>query len=75
MHDFLKFFDEKVKTYPMHLEIYYSRRLDWVIHVYRVPETITEATVIAVSDPDMELCFAKAHVALKEWLLKVEGGY
>lgn len=26
-------------------------------------------------DGDMELCFAKAHVALKEWLLENEGGY
>ena len=29
MEDFLKFFAEKVKTYPMHLEITYSKVTDW----------------------------------------------
>ena len=35
MNEFLKFFNEKVKTYPMYLEIYYSKIMDWCITVYK----------------------------------------
>lgn len=31
--------------------------------------------IVNVQDGDIELCFAKAHVALKEWLLENEDGY
>ena len=31
--------------------------------------------IVNESDCDMELCFAKAHVGLKEWLLEFNGGY
>lgn len=33
MDDFLKFFDEKVQSYPMHLSISYSKIIDWCIEV------------------------------------------
>lgn len=35
MDDFLKYFDKVVRDYPMHLEIYYSKFLDWSIHIWR----------------------------------------
>lgn len=84
MQDFLKFFDEKVKDFPMHLEIYYSKFMDWCISIYKkgmagqYPKAESagcDVVIVNVQDVDMELCFAKAHVALKEWLLEHDGGY
>ena len=85
MDDFLRFFDEKRHTFPMHLEVYYSKICDWCITItkkgcasdYPKAETVNGADVLIVQeqDCDMELCFAKAHVALKEWLSDFEGGY
>ena len=33
MNDFLKFFNEKKNDFPMHLEIYYSKIMDWCISI------------------------------------------
>ena len=77
MSDFLRFFAENVKVFSMHLEIYYS-------NVYKkgcandYPGSVIDeddVILVRVSDCDMELCFARAQVALKEWLLEHEGGY
>lgn len=77
MDDFLKFFDEKVKYYPMHLEIYYSKIMDWCIKVYKkgCGENNTDLEILNVQSCDVELVFAKAQVELKKWLSKNEGGY
>lgn len=85
MTDFLLFVDEVVKDcWPMHVEIYYSKIMDWCIKITRkgcatdYPGACIEdddVVVVSEQDSDMQLCFAKAHVALKEWLLKFEGGY
>lgn len=75
MDDFLKFFDEKSKTYPMRLKIGYSSTCGWSIYAWKkMSDTDTREILYEYSD-DMELCFAQAHVALKNWLLKVEGEY
>lgn len=34
MDDFLKFFAKKVLTYPMHLEVSYSKVTDWGVRVW-----------------------------------------
>lgn len=77
MNDFLKFFDKKVETYPMHLEIYYSKTLDWCIRVWKkgCGENGRDLWIVDVQSCDVELCFAKAQVELKEWLSEHEGGY
>lgn len=77
MSDFLKFFDDKTHNYPMHLEIYYSKIMDWCINIYKkgCGENGEDLRICDVQSCDMELCFAKAHVALKEWLSEHEGGY
>lgn len=84
MNDFLKFLDEKLKTFPMHVEIIYNKTCDWIIYIYKkgcasdYPNSIKrdeDAVIANVNDPDMELCFAKAHVELKEWLSEHRGGY
>ena len=78
MNDFLRFFDEKTHDFPMRLEIGYSKICDWNIRIYKkgcasyYPNAICDgedAIIVDESDCDIELCFAKAHVALKRWLL------
>ena len=84
MNDFLKFFDEKTQDFPMHLEITYSKICDWGIYIYKrgcandypkCRKDGDDAILVHENDTDMELCFAKAHVALKEWLIENNGGY
>ncbi len=77
MDEFLKFFDKKVEDYPMHLEIYYSKIMDWCIRVYKkgCGDCGKDIKIVFVQDCDMELCFAKAQVELKEWLLENNDGY
>lgn len=77
MNDFLKFFDDKANGYPMHMNIYYSKITDWCIHIWKkgCGESGKDLEILNVQDCDMELCFAKAHVTLKEWLSENEGGY
>lgn len=77
MNEFLKFFDDKVKHYPMHLEVYYSKTIDWYIHVYKMGRRKNgdDLEILCVQGGDLELVFAKAYVELKEWLLEHEGGY
>lgn len=64
----------------MHLKINYSKMNNWNIYIYRrnCGEKGTDIKIIEivnVSDCDMELCFAKAQVQFKEWLLENNGGY
>lgn len=77
MTDFLLFFNEKRRDYPLHLEIYYSKFMDWCISIYKKEcgENGDYLHIVDVQNCDMELCFAQAHCALKEWLLENEGGY
>ena len=77
MNEFLKFFNEKAKEYPMHLSIGYSKIIDWNICVWKkgCGENGKDLSIVDVQDCDMELAFAKAQVELKEWLCDNEGGY
>ena len=84
MNEFLRFFDEKAEDFPMHLDIHYSKITDWAIYVYKKgcataypnsPHAGEDAIIVSENDTDMELVFAKAYVALKEWLSEYEGGY
>lgn len=81
MNEFLKFFDEKAKKFPMHLEINYSKICDWSIYIYKkgcaadypyAIHDIDDVVIVNEHSCDMELCFAQAHVALKKWLLEFE---
>ena len=84
MSDFLRFLDDLKGRMPIHVEIYYSKTMDWCITVYRkgmaadYPESKRsgdDAVMVSVQSLDMELAFAQAHVAIKEWLSRFEGGY
>ena len=84
MSDFLTFIDDLSRRFPVHLEIYYSNIMDWCITVYKkgcaedypnAPHNGNDVIICDVQSNDMELCFAKAHVEVKEWLLEFNGGY
>ena len=84
MDDFLKFYDQLRHNFPLHLEISQSKKCDWCIYIYKkgcasdYPNADIrgeDVVLVEEQDCDMELCFAKAHVALKEWLLEYNGGY
>ncbi|MCM1440203.1 MAG: hypothetical protein NC131_13520 [Roseburia sp.] len=77
MDDFLRFFDKKKDVVPMHLNIYYSKIMDYCINIYRAgcaPDGGDEI-IVEIQECDVELTFAKAQVALKEWLSENMGGY
>ena len=85
MEDFLRFFDDMVRRFPMHLDISYNKTTDWTIEItkkgcaddYPCAENDGRGNVyiVGVQNCDMELCFARAHVELKEWLCRFNGGY
>lgn len=84
MNDFLKFIDDLRRSFPVHLEIYYSKIMDWNITVYKKgcadeypqsPHDGKDAIMCKVQNADMEYCFAKAHSDLKDWLNEYNGGY
>jgi len=86
MNDFIKFIDKLTSDEAIHVSIYCSKTLDWCITVWKkgcaedYPGTKTstdgkDAILCDVQSSDIELCFAKAQVAVKEWLIKYKGGY
>ena len=84
MNDFLIFFDDLRRRFPLHLEISYNKTIDWTILIYKkgmaheYPNAVNKNGDVIIfhdSDIDMQLCFAKAHVALKEWLNEFNDGY
>ena len=71
---FLRFFDKVAYKYKLHLSIAYNKVADWGIYIYRSGrgENGKDLVIVNVSDCDMELCFARAQVQLKEWLSEHE---
>ena len=76
MHDFLKFYDSIQHGKGWALQIYHSSIVDWSISLgYKLTHPKHGEEIFSVQHCDMKLAFAKAQVALKEWLLENEGGY
>lgn len=76
MDDFLRFFEDIRTRVPMHIEIGYSSVVDWMIVIYRGRSYAeSQEEIVNVQNCDMEMCFALAQVAFKEWLMKEYGGY
>lgn len=84
MLEFLTFFNSKVHNFPMHIAITYSKITDWCIEITKKGCALDypdcehqgeDVLIVFEQDADMELVFARAHIALKEWLLEYEGGY
>ena len=61
----------------MHLEVTYSKVCDWMIYIYKqgCGENGSDLKILDVQDCDIDLCFARAQVELKEWLSENNGGY
>lgn len=75
MLEFIRFYDE-VNEGDWYLEIYHSSIMDWCISVgYKTTHHRRGETIINIQDCDMNLAFAKAQVAFKEWLRENKGGY
>lgn len=84
MENFLIFIDGLRHRFPVHVEIDYSKTVDWRIVVYKkgcakdYPNSARngdDAILCEVQNCDIEYCFAKAHIAVKEWMLDNIGGY
>ena len=84
MNEFLKFIDEKVHDFPMHIEIGYNKTCDWGIYIYKrgcasdFPNSRKngdDAIICDVQSCDIELAFAMAHVEVKKWFSENFGGY
>lgn len=84
MYEFLKFYDDLVGSFPLHLEISQCKICDWQIVIYKkgcaddYPNSErdgNDALLVQAQDADMEVCFARAYVALKDWLFEHNGGY
>lgn len=75
MESFLVFYNKIKKSYWA-LEIYHSSIVDWSIRIgYKYGFPKHGEYIVSVQDCDIEMVFAKAQVALKEWLCTNEGGY
>lgn len=84
MNEFLNFVNNLHQYFPVHMEIYMSKIMNWCITVSKkgcaknYPNSHSsgeDVILVNVQDIDMELCFAKAYVAIKEWLIENCGGY
>jgi len=75
MLEFIRFYDEANEG-DWYLEIYHSSIMDWCIRIgYKTSHHRRGETIVNIEDCDMDLAFAKAQVAFKEWLRENEGGY
>lgn len=74
---FLDFFDNVSLYYPMHLEIYYSKTMDWCLKIYKKQcgENGKDLVIFDEQSCDKDLLFARAEVSLKEYLLEHNDGY
>lgn len=77
MNEFMKFFSEVTRDYPMHLMITYCKICDWNIHIFKrgAGENGEDLEIFNDQDCDPEYLFAKAQVALKDHLSDYCGGY
>lgn len=63
-----------VQEHSLHLELYYSKTMDWYLHIYQKEGEEVEC-ICKTQSPDLGFVMAKGEVALKGWLLKNNGGY
>lgn len=67
MAEFLEFMDALPTSYHIHMAIYYSMVLDWIIHVWQEKQNV-DRDVCYIQTGDMHLAFAKALVEVKEYI-------
>jgi hypothetical protein len=77
MGDFLRFFNEVASPYDLLLQINCNNINEWEIQVFKkiYEQGKDNKEICHVRERDRELCFAKAQVLLKQWLIENENGY
>ena len=79
MTEFLQYFDDIVGDFPMHLEIYYSKTMDWCVNVWKkacaelypgCEHKGGDAILVRVQDATAEEAGAQALRSLKAWLAR-----
>ncbi len=77
MGEFLKFVSKIVETDPLHFELYYSKTLDWVCHIYKkgCGKNGRDLQIFYAQGPELERVITKANVELRVWLIDNKGGY
>jgi hypothetical protein len=68
---------ELAQQYTMHLELYYSKTMDWFLHIYKKGsgEKGKDLEICNEQSCDLSYVLAKGEVAIKEWLTENNGGY
>ena len=71
--DYLKL----VQDYTMHLELYYSKTMDWCLKIWEKGCGVDGSDIVIcdIQDCDFNYVLAKGEVLLKEWLIENNGGY
>lgn len=67
MNDFIQLFNSELERRQMHLEIYYSKVMDWCIKVY-LKNYGTEEIITDVQHPIAEEAFSIAYQDLFNWI-------
>ena len=70
-------FLELAQLHTMHLELFYSKTVDWCLHIYKrgCGENGKDLEIFNEQSCDLSYLLAKGEVAIKDWLLKNNGGY
>ena len=78
MNEFLRYFSGIVGVFPMHLEIYYSKNMDWCVDVWKKAcasmypgcESNREgdAILVRVQDATADAAGEQALKSLKKWI-------
>lgn len=78
MNEFLRYFHGIVGVFPMHLEIYYSRTMDWCVNVWKKScadmypgcerNSDGDAILVRVQDCTPESAGEEALKSLKKWI-------
>ena len=66
-----------VQDHTMHFELYYSKVMDWCLHIWKkgCGENGEDIEICQEQDVDLNLLLAKGEVAIKEWLIENNNGY
>lgn len=66
-----------IQNNPMHFELYYSKTMDWCLHIWKkgCGKNGEDLDICNEQDCDLSLILAKGEVAVKEWLTENNGGY
>ena len=71
--DFLKL----AQQHTMHLELFYSKTVDWCLHIYKrgCGKNGEDLEICKEQSCDLSYLLAKGEVVIKDWLIENNGGY